>query len=998
MKPYAQVLDVRPEVLSEEGILDMVDLVHATETKPAGKGRKRKRLADKTPISDALANAEAFFALTYPTDDICQTLYALARRLSDPRGAQGTILLNGRYGLGKSHILLAAHHALTDPAVAKSWAERWKLEPLELGERVRVVTRSFIQRTTENLWQVLFEAVDRQDALDAVGTYPDGSQIEAVLDDKHTVLILDELERWFDALPKQAKSRNRNFLQALTEVANRSSKITLVTSVLGEEAEPAETLRRVKPLELAFGSATDRQQVLLYRLFSNHQDRDANAVKEVVDAYVDIYRRGGVEGLDTYRQRMLETYPFTPEFLDILTKKVPNLGGFQNTRGSLRFLAKVVAATHETRPLVSSQDLPFRQSDVARDLGNLDAQGGEVVRRALGDNLDAVPSDLKHRDELFSAILFYSIADPSRPGATEKELLLAILDPGENPNEVKDALRQLRHYAFNLHLENERYVFRTQENPHARIHAVARSPQVTDDACRAIIVETLRDRWGAKDRTAVHEATAEPDETGRNLSQLGDKRPLFLLATATLSPNERLLMQNLHKRRNTVMLIEPRFRTERRANDRYELTSDRELMGHAQQIEACRRLLESKPDAESGRVYREVRDREEERLGDGIRARYGNYISWHRTGSADAAVDDSWYELGRIDEFAADGFLEHVKREYSGAPAVEARIRQVWHEYERRPARDLIDYFDSTPGQPVPYDASLVPKAIRRLASEGSFALHHRGKDFCRRHMRDLSEDDLPSAVLVPAPPETTAAGEEERPPVHLFVSAQYDAATQAVMLSWQYPERPDGAPPYQTLVQRYANSKGWEEGKLYRVDLDQTHENNRYIGTETEALDERSITPGSRYHYYVFLVDRSGDTPRTVLSKRCDVRVPQADNEPRPDEIRIPAQQGHNKLHMELEKRVMTSKYMTADSRARKIEFAVMRAQDVPLLSKHKSELEAAGGSVEANADLRFVVRGSFSRQQILSLARKLPKLSGYYTANVFLATNGIDEGGGDT
>ena len=141
MKPYAQVLDVRPEVLSEEGILDMVDLVHATETKPAGKGRKRKRLADKTPISDALANAEAFFAITYPTDDICQTLYALARRLSDPRGAQGTILLNGRYGLGKSHILLAAHHALTDPAVAKAWAERWKLEPLELGERVRVVTR-----------------------------------------------------------------------------------------------------------------------------------------------------------------------------------------------------------------------------------------------------------------------------------------------------------------------------------------------------------------------------------------------------------------------------------------------------------------------------------------------------------------------------------------------------------------------------------------------------------------------------------------------------------------------------------------------------------------------------------------------------------------------------------------------------------------------------------------------------------------------------------------
>src|SRR5690606_24085225 len=132
------------------------------------------------------------------------------------------------------------------------------------------------------------------------------------------------------------------------------------------------------------------------------------------------------------------------------------------------------------------------------------------------------------------AILFYSIADPSRPGATEKEILLAILDPGENPNQVKDSLRQLRQLAFNLHLENDRYVFRTQENPHARIHAVARSPQITDDACREIVLEVLRERWGAKERTAVHIGGSDPDVTGRALGALGDARPIFLISTSNL--------------------------------------------------------------------------------------------------------------------------------------------------------------------------------------------------------------------------------------------------------------------------------------------------------------------------------------------------------------------------------------------------------------------------------------------------------------------------------
>src|SRR5690606_2881333 len=128
-------------------------------------------------------------------------------------------------------------------------------------------------------------------------------------------------------------------------------------------------------------------RVALFRLFADHDsDRARAAAEAAADAYLTTWQAAGLRRLDGLRARITSSWPFTPEFFDILPKKVPNLGGFQNTRGTLRFLAHVVRATHERRPMVSSQDLPFKQDAVHQALQNLDTSGGEVVRRALGDN------------------------------------------------------------------------------------------------------------------------------------------------------------------------------------------------------------------------------------------------------------------------------------------------------------------------------------------------------------------------------------------------------------------------------------------------------------------------------------------------------------------------------------------------------------------------------------------------------------------------------------
>lgn len=990
---YSEIVTVRDEILSPDGLVDVIDLAHLSPDQAGTK--KPKKLSQRVPVAETIKDPADFFRMTFPTEDVQQTLYALCDRLTDPQKVSGTVVLTGRYGLGKSHVLLATHHALGAPELARAWAAEWDLPPLELPDQVRAVTRSFIHRTADNLWDVFFEAMGCPERASQFKTYPDAETIEASLIDQPTVLILDELERWFDALPTRvAQGQNLAFLQALSEVADRDQRITLVTSVLGAGQEPAETLRRTKPLELAFRSDLDRQRVLLFRIFADHGDHDMDRVRAVVDAYVAKWREAGLSGLDEYRERLLSTYPFSPEFLDILTKKVPNLSGFQNTRGSLRLLSRLVQHTMDRRPMISSQDFPLQgDSEVYNTLRKIDDSQGEVVRRALGDNYEAVPADLPHKDELFSTILFYSITDPSRPGATEDQILLAALDPGENQLRLKDGLAQLQRLAFNLHRQEDRYLFRTKENPHARINAMASSPAVTRGAWQKIIVGALEKRWKDTDRTVIYEGNAE--EIRPTLNQLAARGLCYLISVRALSPPQRLALQNLAERRNLVLLLEPAVGTDLgRKESRYDLRNDERLVQRARRIEACNLLIEGQPAADSAAIYREERKKEREALGKEVAERYGVYVSWNQAGASEAEVDDSWYELGRVDELSANAFFDHFQKEYSGYPAVKARVKALWTTFKKKEARRLIEHFDRSPGEPVPYEPGMVARALRELAREGMLGLQDQsGRTYCHGEAAKLAETDLPRSILIepvtslpPEPPEAL--------PVHPAVSAHYDPKREAVVLSWAYPKKTRNDLRWETLVQRHINSQGWETGKTYPVELDRTHETNRYIGDAEQFLDDIKLTPGAWYHYYVFLIEKlTGAEPRAILSQRCDVLIPQQQEPERPDEIKLPAQPQVHKLLTEVEKKVMSSKVMSAESRVRKVELRLIGLRDHSGFAELAGALGDKGGEVETSADLTVTVRGSFSRQQVMDLVRKLPKEDAHFSASLFLQQH--DDGG---
>jgi hypothetical protein len=979
LPPYGQVLTVRPEVFDPRGLLDMVDLGVVSGS------RRRRGLAERVPGLDVLRDPEAFFNLTYPTHEIVQTLQTLSQRFANPRAVAGTILLSGHYGLGKSHVLMAAHHALTAPAVVRAWAARWNLSGIELPDNAVVITRSFIQHADEPLWDMMLSALS-EGRKPKIGDFPDGERIESLIGDRPVFLVMDELERWYDSQDELSRSRNRNFLQALTEVSMRNDRLTLVASVLGEKPEPVSTIQRVKPLELSFQSGEDRQRVLLFRLFTDRDSDKARLAAEAArDQYALVYSQAGLAGVDVYRERMLATWPFSPEFLDILTKKIPLVGGFQNTRGSLRFLAQVVRHTCKRRPMVSSQDLAIQDPDIRHALTEIDHSGGEVVRRALGDNYESVPAELVHKDALFSTILLYSLADPRHPGATIDQILYATIDPGENALQIRDSLSQLKQYAFNLHEQEDRHVFLAPENPQARINAMANSSLVSSDAVQENIQRGIEAAWGAPGETAVY-FPGDKDGLVRRMAELRGKRPRFLVSTAVLSPAERLELQNLDERRNLVLLIEPRVRTSM-GDGRYRLLSDDVLVRLARRIEACKILLEGRPATEAARVYRETREADAIALRKVITERYGSYIAWHRAGATGAAVDDSWYEVSQLSDFSAAALVAKIKRDHSGQPELTQKVRERWAGFRHRQVSALVDEFEKTPGLPVPIVEGMVTTAVSELAREGVLSVVAAdGTPLTRSRLSEL--DDATIAVCSLADPrQQPTVLPPERPPVHLEVHAHYDPQAAGVRISWKYPRLTNGG-PLRTLVQRYATVRGWEDGRAYPLSTDQTHEANRHLGPEETCVDTERVVPGAVYHYYVFLVQDTPDGSSTfVLSRRCTVTVPLA-QAPDSNVLSTTSHPDLGRLVAEVEKMVMSGKHMGQADRVRKIEVRLAGVND-PAMRPLLGDALAAFGAMEMSADFQLVLRGDFDRQAVLNTLRALPRLAGtIYSAVLHLKT----------
>ncbi len=474
------------------------------------------------------AEAREFFAATYFTATMTKLLADVFGVLAGSPGDR-VVQLRTPFGGGKTHTLLALYHLANDRVAAVDTPE---LADIADPGAVRVVVlsgefldpqrgRTVDGRSIRTLWGELAYQIGGWEAYDEIapggeeGVPPGGEVLGRLLGGAPTLLLLDEVLIYIatgravrvgdSTLGAQAMI----FLMHLTETVNQQKQAAMVYSLQASVGEAVGEEGLLADLEKIAGRIDSRREpvtgdevlkVVQRRLFQEAGSHDVR--REVADTYAAMLRvhlEASAETDDTRREaavladglerRIMDSYPFHPELIDLMYHRWGSLPSYQRTRGALQFLATVVhklwVARGERAPqaLIGPGDVDL--SDEATRMTFLE-QVGETSQYSSVIEADFLASDAGTRrvDDRMGReapafarlhvgsrvattimLLSFGAKEGVERGALEREIIEASLVPGVDGNVVRGVLRDLNEEALlYLHHTGGRYRFEATPN------------------------------------------------------------------------------------------------------------------------------------------------------------------------------------------------------------------------------------------------------------------------------------------------------------------------------------------------------------------------------------------------------------------------------------------------------------------------------------------------------------------------------------------------------
>jgi hypothetical protein len=479
----------------------------------------------RTPDNQGAAqkSPEQILSITYPTADVQLALAALQKgRVGVP------VVLVGDRGRGKSHIMAVMHHAIKSPDVVENWIHEWgnkldvtTLQHLELVKGYFPISEPVHNQEYPFLWDLIFDRHPngqyyRGQFENMAQNIPPRSLLQKMFEDQPTCLILDEVQTWFEGLPKERKGRQVkaeafNFIQMLSEIATDLPQIFIfVASVLGTSNEAYQQLHRNSPILINFHGATakqDRLHLLLHRLFENRANIASDEIVKIANVYANErfrllfsdkseHEKGGL------LREVAESWPFAPELIDLLEDHILMAQNAQNTRDLIRILAQAYRSRGEAAPVVTPADF-FVDGDheAAQVLVNAVAANDnnqakliEVAQRNLKAVRDA-GVNVAHDRDVISAIWMYSLALGQHPGIPAPKLHTVITrEKAIDDNTFQAGLARLIENSMNIHgdgVGDGRLRFELQENPRSKVKAYAKNAKLWDAAAVASPGQTV---------------------------------------------------------------------------------------------------------------------------------------------------------------------------------------------------------------------------------------------------------------------------------------------------------------------------------------------------------------------------------------------------------------------------------------------------------------------------------------------------------------------------
>lgn len=494
-------------------------------------------------------NPQEFFSITYPTAGLRTLLNKTFARVSGakgPWGENGVLRPTTSFGGGKTHGLTAVYHLATGarPAGLEEFMEPDLLPngPVQIAalvgdalDPVAGVDTNGIRSFT--LWGEMAAHLGPQawavlEANDVQRAAPGTQTMKEAFGGQPTIVIIDEIAKYLRQVTSAGSEDVRRmaravpvFLNNLFEVASDPSNqvsviITLASSsnAYGQEtdeinealdaatgaladalAEANDVLARSVQPSAVIQPADDSEigEILKRRLFARIDPAAAQAAGDAYRAlYEDLASRGeqlagGAEQPATYGEQVTRYYPFHPELVRVLDKRLGAIHQFQRARGALKLLAEVVSYIYKDRDdigIINVADIDYSDAPVANHLTDgIDRPQFKSVLQAdlAGPSSHAAAVDAeifggKRYATLVARTVFtHSLELAVTAGASRNDWILGTLCPDEDPAIYEKALTESEDRFWHLSYDGARWRFDIEPNVNAIIESEKRNIQNT---------------------------------------------------------------------------------------------------------------------------------------------------------------------------------------------------------------------------------------------------------------------------------------------------------------------------------------------------------------------------------------------------------------------------------------------------------------------------------------------------------------------------------------
>ncbi len=720
---YSSYLKPRPEVISEEGVEGIIDLANLNDD-------------SKTKIE---SRPKDFLHLTWPTTDIMKVLEQIDQRFSSANSTAGLFLFEGLKGSGKSHLLLLIYNLFQYPQVGWEWLKKNGL-PYKIPEDVTVIINKFTDNPHDAIWNMIFEALGHKPQKGR--THPKLKDFEKALGNKKLILIFDELEQGIKVINDPAlQAQNNAYLQMLSEFSNRSQQVTLFASIYTDRVEPGSTLKRVPRCVVQFDNAKDQSNIILHRLFANFRETDKRLFSPIIESYVQLWGKHTQFDQEDFKQRFNDSYPFSPSLLDIIFKRIPARGGFQNVRGALAFLGNLVRLTHSTNDIITPADASLKDRATTIMLKDLDPSG-DLINRAK-ENMEELVNKVPLAQKIASTVLLYTVAGSGgNIGVSREQLLWDTLSPSADINSFEQTMIAFQKNASYFYDKEGKYFFDLPEKPEAKVEF--KSAQYPDDQAREKLFELLKTEVFKETlNTAVFISVEQIQEL---LNQFDKGRLRYILAGRRLTQEERHQIYFGMDKRNLILLLEPK-------DDQFQLASDKDLLKWAKRLLAAKDLSQSTSNSSRQAEYDRIARQEQGYIVERIKRAGLVLVNWEQYGSS---VSEDRIELEPLPgDFSKDKMMEKLTQDYFPMLRFKEHLEGRMEQIMDRLVKEIDDEYRSALGFPVPANIRFVSNAIRELCKQGLIGIQHIAGNFCFRNP-NLNETELSNAKITPPFEEET--------------------------------------------------------------------------------------------------------------------------------------------------------------------------------------------------------------------------------------------------